>query len=116
MLGHMAIGLAVAASGVPASFAQDSRLLEHCKSAGTGTEAEGQPTKGPGSNKGVSIEVPIGKVCVGPESLDGEPFYVRRTDVGNGITIVEVSTMPFVAFRTSNGEAPQVRPDQPAGW
>ena len=117
MLGYMAIGLAVAVSGVPAALAQDSRVLEHCKSAGTGTEAEERQTQQrPEGNTGVFVDVPIGKVCVGPESLDDEPIYVRRTTVGNGITIVEVSTTPFMAVLSSNKKQPGVRPDQPAGW
>ena len=114
----MAIGLAVVVSGVPASFAQDPRVLEHCQSAGTGFEAEERQThQRPGSNTGVSVEVPIGKVCVGPESVDGEPIYVRRTTVGEGMTIVEVSTTPFMPVLRSSKVAGSIgRPDQPAGW
>jgi hypothetical protein len=116
---YMAIGLAVVVSGVPASFAQDSRVLDHCKSAGTAIEAEErQPHQGLGSNTGVFVAVPIGRVCVGPESVDGEPSYVRRTTVSKGLTIVEVSTTPFMPDLRP-GEAPPgviVRPDQPASW
>jgi len=122
MLGYIPIGLAVAVSGVPAALTQDSRVLEHCKSAGTGTEAEKRQTQQtPGSNTAVSVEVPIGKVCVGPELLDDEPIYVRRTTVGNGITVVEVSATPFMPVLGANEIPPgvyklKVRPDQPAGW
>ncbi len=112
----MAIGLAVVVGVVPASFAQDSRLPDQGKSAGTGTEAEEQQTdQGLGSNTGVSLAVPIGKVWVGPEVVDGEPVYIRRTTVREGTTIVEVSTTPFMPA-LSSGEVPRVRPDQPAGW
>jgi hypothetical protein len=117
MLGYMAIGLAVVVSVVPASFAQDPRVLEHCKSAGTGIEAgERQTHQRPGSNTGVFVDVPIGRVCVGPESLDGEPIYVRRTTAREGMTIVEVSSTPFMPVLRSNEAPPGVRPDQPAGW
>ena len=117
MFGSIAIGLAVAISGVPAALAQNSRALEHCKAAGTGTEAEERQTQQrPMGNTGVFVDVPIGKVCVGPELLDDEPVYVRRTTVGTGITIVEVSTTPFMAVLSSSKKPPGVRPDQPAGW
>lgn len=118
MLGYMTIGLAVVVSVVPASFAQDPRVLEHCKSAGTGIEAEERQTQQrPGSNTGVFVDVPIGRVCVGPEFLGSEPVYVRRTTVGEGITIVEVSTTPFTPVLRSKEVAGLIgRPDQPAGW
>jgi hypothetical protein len=113
-IGYMAIGLAAVV--VPASFAQASRVLEHCESAGTGIEAEERQTnQRPGSNTGVSVEVPIGTVCVAPEVVDGESIYVRRTTVTEGMTIVEVSTTPFM---TVSNEVDGLigRPDQPAGW
>jgi hypothetical protein len=103
----MAIGLAAAVGGVPASFAQDSGVLDHGKSAGTG------------SNAGISLAVPIGRVSVGPESGDGEPVYVRRVTVNGGMTIVEVSTTPFMPVLASNEEVSgggKLRTDQPAGW
>ena len=115
----MAFGLAVVVGGVPASFAQDSRVLDHGKPAGTGIEAEKRQTHPrPGSNRGISLAVPIGRATVGPESLDGEPVYVRRMTVREGMTIVEVSTTPFVPVLASNEGPPGVigRPDQPAGW
>ena len=120
--GYMAIGLAAVVSVVPASFAQASRVLDHCKSAGTGIEAEERQThQTPGSNTGISLEVPIGRVCVGPELLDGEPIYERRMTVRERMTIVEVSTTPFMPVLASNegprGVAGSIgRPDQPAGW
>ena len=84
----MAIGLAAVFGGVPASFAQDSRVLDRCKSAGTGIEAkERQAHQGLRSNMGISIVEPIGRVLVGPESVGGEPVYVRRTTVREGVTI-----------------------------
>jgi hypothetical protein len=118
MLEYMAIGLAVVVGLVPASFAQDLQVLEHCKSAGTGFEAEErQAHQRLGSNTGISVDVPIGRVCVGPEFLDGEPVYVRRTTVTQGITIVEVSTTPFMPVLRSNGVDELIgRSDQPASW
>ena len=110
------ICLAVIAGIVPASFAQDSRVLDQCKGAGTGTETEErQLNQAAGSNTRVVVAVPIGRVCVGPDSLEGEPSYVRRTTGKEGMAIVEVSTTPFMPV-LSSGEVPRVRPDQPAGW
>lgn len=117
----MLIGLAVLVD-VPASFAQESRVLGHGNSAGTRIEAEARQTHHrPVSNAGISLAVPIGRVSVGPEFLNGEPIYVRRTTAGAGMTIVEVSTTPFMPVLPSNEEAPGVhqpivRPDQPASW
>ena len=115
----MAICLAVVVGVVPASFAQDSGVLDHCKSAATGIEAEErQADQRPGSNTGVSVAVPIGRVCVGPEVVDGEPSYVRRITAKEGMAIVEVSTTPFMPDLPSGEKPPGVigRPDQPAGW
>ena len=113
----MAIGLAVVVSGVPASFAQDSQVRDAGKSAGTGTEAKGPQSLG----RGISLAVPIGKISVGPEVVDGDPIFVRRTTGANGMTIVEVSTTPFMPVLASNEGSPggsplSVKPDQPAGW
>ena len=115
----VAIGLAAVVGGVPAAFAQDSRVLDQCKSAGTGIEEEErQAHQRPASNAGVFVDVPLGRVCVGPESVDGEHTYVRRTTAKEGMTIVEVSTTPFMPVLASNEASPGVivRPDQPAGW
>lgn len=116
----MAIGLAVVVGVVPASFAQDSRLLDHGKPAGTGIGAEKRQTnQRPGRDAGVFVAVPTGRVRVGPQLVDGEPVYVRRTTVRDGMTIVEVSTTPFMPVLRSNEEPPgarKVRPDQPASW
>ena len=118
--GYMAIGLAAVVSVVPASFAQDSRVLAHGKSAGTRIEAEERQTHPrPGSNTGISLAEPIGRVEVSPESLDGEPIYERRTTVSNGMTIVEVSTTPFMPVLASNEPGVDeliAKPDQPASW
>lgn len=102
----MAVGFAALVSEVPASLAQDSGVLDQGKLAGTR------------SNAGISIDVPIGKISVGAGSLEGEPIYVRRSTVREGITIVEVSTTPFVPVLSSGEQVAQlvVRPDQPAGW
>jgi hypothetical protein len=96
-IGYMAIGLAVVAGVVPAASAQEPRVQSDGKSAGT--------------------SVPIGRVGVGPEFVDGEPIYVRRTTVRPGMTIVEVSTTPFMSVLPSKEQAAAVvRPDQPASW
>ena len=114
----MAIGLAAVVGGVPASFAQDSRVPDHGKSAGAEIATEEPQThQTPGSNTGISLAVPVGRVSVGPKSLDGEPVYVRRTKGKEGMTIVEVSTTPFMPVLASNDGPPTVvRTDQPAGW
>ena len=115
--GYMAIGLAAVVSVVPASFAQDSRVLDHCKSAGTGVEAEERQThQRPGSNTGVFVAVPIGRVCVGSEVVEGEPTYVRRTIVNQGLTVVEVSTTPFMPALAGVGESIGRPDEQPASW
>lgn len=117
MLAYLAIGLAVVVGGVPASFAQDSRVVDHCKSAGTGIEAEeGRTPQRSGSKTSVDVAVPIGKVCVGPDALDGEPTYVRRTTAKEGMAIVEVSTTPFMPVLPPGVGESIIRTDQPAGW
>ncbi len=116
---YMAIGLAAVVGVVPASFAQAPRVLDPCKSAGAAMEAEERQTQQrPGSNTGVSVAVPIGRVCVGPEVVDGEPSYVRRITATEGMAIVEVSTTPFMPELRPGEEAAGVigRPDQPASW
>lgn len=118
----MAIGIAVLFGGVPASFAQDSRALDQSKGAGTDAEAKRPRThQGLKSNKGISLEVPTGKisvVTVGPDAAGGEPVYVRRTSVRDGMTVVEVSTSPFMPELAPNQKVAAliIRPDQPAGW
>ncbi len=117
----MAIGLAAVVGVVPASFAQDSRVADPGKPAGTGTGAEQRQThQRPGSNAVISLDVPTGRVSVGPEVLGGEPIYVRRSTVREGMTIVEVSTTPFMPVLAANEGPPGaesiVRPDQPASW
>ena len=116
----VAIGLAAVVGVVPAAFAQDSRVVDPGKSAGSGTEAkERQTHQGTGSNTGISLAVPTGRVSVGPGPGDGEPVYVRRVTVNGGMTIVEVSTTPFMPVLASNEAAPgsgKMRTDQPAGW
>jgi len=114
----MAIGFAAVVGVVPAAFAQDARLVDPGKLAGTGIEADERQTRRPRSNTGISLAVPIGRVSTGPESLEGEPIYVRRSTVRDGITIVEISTTPFMPVLASNQEVAElaVRPDQPAGW
>ena len=114
----MAFCLAVVVGGVPASLARDSGSSDLGKPAGTAVGAkERQSHQRPGSTGGITLEVPIGRISVGPKSLDGEPIYVRRSTVREGMTIVEVSTTPFEPVLASNEVLPPVvRPDQPAGW
>jgi hypothetical protein len=96
-IGYIAIGLAVVVAVVPAASAQEPGVPGYGNSAGT--------------------PVPIDKVRVGPEFADGEPIYVRRTTVRPGMTIVEVSTTPFMPVLPSKQQAAAVvRPDQPASW
>ena len=93
----LAIGLAAVVGVVPAAFAQDPPA--------------------PGLGKPAGTSVPIGKVRAGPELVEGEPIYVRRTTVRPGMTVVEVSTTPFVPVLASKQQAAAVvRPDQPASW
>src|SRR5215212_4514215 len=92
-IGYMAIGLAAVGAVVPAAFAQAPRALGHSKPAGTKVEAEKQR---PGSDTGISAAAPIGRASAGPGFADVEPIYVRRTTVRPGMTIVEISTTPFV--------------------
>ena len=116
-IGHLVIGLAAVVGLVPASLAQGSEVPNPDKPAGTGIEAKERQKRTSARNASVSLAVPTAKVSVGPKSLEGEPVYVRRTTVGQGITIVEVSTTPFVSDLPSKAVAQlAVRPDQPASW
>jgi hypothetical protein len=116
----VAIGLAALVSVVPASFAQHPRVPDHGKPAGTGIEAkERQTSQRPARKAGISLAVPMGRVWVSPESVKGEAVYVRRSKVSEGMTIVEVSTTPFIPILPSNepaGAKLTVRSDQPASW
>ena len=121
-IGYMAIGLAVVVSVVPASFAQAPRVLGHGKSAGTGIAAKERQTHDEMSDglrsearehTGVSVAVPMGRVWVDPEFLDGEPVYVRR--ITESMAIVEVSTTPFMPVLGSN-EGIGRPEEQPASW
>ncbi len=113
---HVAIGLAAVVGVVPASSAQAPQVPGQGKSAGTAIEAEEQQmNQRPGSKTRASVAVPNGRVGAVPE--DGEPIYVRRTTVRPGITIVEVSTTPFVPVLPAKEQAATVvRSDQPASW
>ena len=108
---NLAIGLAAFLGIVPAGFAQSSR-----KMAGAGIR-----TEQPEGQTGITLAVPVGRISLDPKSLDGEPIYVRRTTVGAGMTIVEVSTTPFMPVLASADGAPVGagvlgRSDQPASW
>ena len=115
-----AIGLAALVAGVPAVAVEDSRAVDHGTSAGTGNEAEElQTLQGAGSNTPVFVAVPTGRVSVGHRLVDGEPVYVRRTKASGGMTVVEVSTAPFMPVSPANPAAAGqllVRSDQPASW
>ena len=120
MLGYVTISLAVLAGIVPAAFAEDSRVLDHFNAAGTAAVETPEPQTHPQPDGGTRVEVavPIGKVCVGPDSVAGDASYVRRTKAKEGMAIVEVSTTPFMPVLASNDAVSQMiaRPDQPAGW
>jgi hypothetical protein len=113
----VATSLAVFVSAVPAS-AQDPRVVDHGKCAGIGIAADERQTRQKfGGKTGISLDVPIGKVMVAPEFLDGEPVYIRRTTPTSGLAVVEVSTTPFVSDEGAVEVAGLLgRPDQPAGW
>jgi hypothetical protein len=108
LIGYSAIGLAIV---VGAGGTSAATVI-----AGN----ERQEHQAPGRDTGISVAVPIGSVSLGPEVLDGEPVYERRVTVGGGMTIVEVSTTPFIPVSRSNafpGAGDQIiRPDQPAAW
>lgn len=118
---RMAISLAAVVGLVPASLAQGSRGLDPGKSAGIRAATQQRQTQTPGINGSVSLAVPTGRVWVGHGSVDGEPVYVRRMTVREGMTIVEASTTPFMPVLNSSQGAPGggqliARPDQPASW
>ena len=122
-IGYMALGLAVVVGLAPASFAKNPPVLGQGKSAGNGVAAERQTHEisdglrlEDGERTGVFVAAPIGRVWVGPEQVDGEPSYVRRTKVSEGMLIVEVSTTPFMEGPPAAGLLIG-RPDElPAPW
>ncbi len=130
-IGIATIALTVVASLVPVSFAQDSKVLDHDQYAGSGIPAEQRQAHDELSS-GVSSETqaqtsvhiaePVGRVRVGPEFVDGEPAYVRRTKIIAGMTIVEISRTPFTPVLANNQESSEGGasignpPDQPASW
>lgn len=107
-IGRTAICLAVAVAVVPASFAQLPRDVD-----------QGKGGREPAV---ISVAVPIGRVSVGAEFVDGDPIHVRRTKVREGMTIVEVSTTPFMPVLTSTEKPSGLdqsvhRPEEhPASW
>ncbi len=107
--GYMAIGLAAVVGVVPASFAQASRVLDIASPRGPGLkQKKGRRIRGPGAIAGISLAVPIGRVCVGPEVVDGGPSYVRRITAKEGMAIVEVSATPFMPDLASSEAPPGV--------
>ena len=122
---HMAIGLAALVAVAPACLAQDSAVLDRCKSAGTGIGAEERQTHDKLSgglrleapeHGGVFVAAPIGKVWVDPELVDGQPTYVRRTKVRESMTIVEVSATPFLDEPPGSGGSIGNPAELPASW
>jgi hypothetical protein len=116
----MAFGLAAVVGVVPAALAQDSQVMDQGKSAGAGAEVEGRQTPQK-LGRGISLAVPTGRISVDPQTVAGEPIFVRRATVRDGMTIVEVSTAPFMPVSLSKEEAGElarsiVRSDQPASW
>jgi hypothetical protein len=124
-IGCMAIGIAGAVSVAPASFAQEPRVVVQHKSAETGDDAEKRQAHEEISNvdsskswahMGAFVAEPIGRFRVGPEFVDGDSVYVRRTPEGQRITTVEASTTPFMA-ESFGVDGLNGRPEeQPAGW
>ncbi|MGX7951058.1 hypothetical protein ACWPM1_00690 [Tsuneonella sp. HG249] len=119
----VAIGLVGAVSAPPPAVGQDTQVPAERSSASTGAQADArQPKSVDGLTlesqgyAGVFIEAPIGKVSVGPEFVDGAPVYVRRTTATSGITVMEISTSPFLFDLPSEGHSQTVRSDQPASW
>lgn len=115
----MAIGVAVVVGGASASLAQDLGAADQGKSAGTARSR--QTHQGLDGSKGISLVVPSGKISVDHRSPGGEQIYVRRSTGKEGVTIVEVSTTPFMPVLASNdgvqvSSLSVIRPDQPAGW
>jgi hypothetical protein len=124
-LGYAAIGITGVVSVVPASFAQEPQALGREKSTGTGNEADERQThvgmsdglrSEAWAHMGAFIVEPIGRFWVGPEFMDGEPVYILRTSVNQSITIVEVSTTPFMPETSGVGELIGKPDEQPAGW
>ena len=114
----MAIGILAVVGVVPVSLAQDAQVADHGKFAGTGVaveEPQSHQRLGT-SSTGVFVAEPSGKVWVAPESLEGEPSYARRTTVGQGITVVEVSTTPFMPVLTGSGGLSVNPAELPAPW
>jgi hypothetical protein len=119
------IGFTFVVGLVPAAFAQDSRVSDQGNSAGSVVEADERQPRYDSLDglrvesqeyAGVFVETPIGKVSVGPEFVDGAPVYVRRITATAGVTVVEISTLPFMLDLPSNELSAGVRPDQPASW
>lgn len=113
-IGHLAAGVVLTLSPAAGSFAQATG------SGAIGSSAsERQFGSGLRRDMGLFLAAPTGRVWVGPATAAGEPIYVRRTTAGAGITVVEVSTTPFVTVANAAPgptAASTLRPDQPAGW
>ena len=102
--GYLAMGFAMVVAAGPGASAQEPQVAGPDESPAT-------------AQTRVTVAVPTGRVSVGPEFVDGEPVYARRTKTKEGMTIVEVSTTPFLPVLALNEKAPPVaRPDQPASW
>lgn len=123
-IGYMVIGLA-AVVGASASLAQDRQVLDHDESTETGNEAEEPqtheemsdgPTIKTWEHMGAFVAEPVGRFWVGPEFVQGEPVYLLRTPVRQGLTTVEVSTTPFMSELSGFGELSGNPDEQPAGW
>ena len=110
-----AIGFAIVVGVVPASHARESQVADQGRPAGTAIDGR-QTREGLERNSGISLAVPTGKISVDTGSAGGEPVYVRRSTVRDRMTIVEVSTTPFMPVLASNEAIPVLRPDQPAPW
>lgn len=118
MLRYVAISMAVAVTAVPATAVRESPVLAQCKATVAEIDADERPSQQQlVTSGGVALDVPLGEVCVGPDSVAGGFTYVRRTTEAGGMAVVEVSATPFATVAPP-GVAGVIGtpPDQPASW
>ena len=106
----VAVGIAAIVAVVPASLAHGAPTLVRGKTASNGLRLDA------GEQAGISVAVPVGRVWVDAKSLAGEPSYVRRTKGKEGVTIVEVSTTPFLPELPGAGGTIGRAAELPASW
>lgn len=128
--GSMAFGLIVLGAA-PVAFAQVTKSAGPASPTGTAIETgQGQtdPARPDRSRSDaldtpvITIAVPVGHVRVGPEFVEGEQGYMRRTAARDGMTVLEFSTTPFVPMLQLAGQSTGLggsggRPEElPASW